>query len=373
MSLLLMLCFVQSWQQGAPMPTPGYGFACASVGSRVFAVGGLRGGQDSMRPRPQVEAYNVTRDSWVTGFAPMPVPRGFVGTAVLDGRIYVIGGTDGRADSRRVDRFDPATNRWDTVAPLPWPRSGLSACTFGGTIYAVGGYSAACQYGYERTVARFQPDGGLGHWEMVDSLNTPRTGLGVAVSDGRIYAVGGNYYSDLSSTEYYSPDQWWNDPRSMRDARSGLALVGYGGMLCAIGGSNRHGTLASVEMLNTAAGPWYGAEPLSHPRSYPGAAVVDNKVVVIGGRDARGVVNSVETDSVLLLGVEETPPLALPGTRRIPTVITPRTLLDIGATADVYDNSGALIARLPGCLGLRPGVYFLRQAGTGPVKVTVVR
>jgi hypothetical protein len=368
-----MLCFVQSWQQGAPMPTPGYGFACAAVGDRVFAVGGLRGGQDSLLPRPQVEAYDVTRDSWVTGFAPMPLPRWFVGGAVLDGKIYVIGGSNGWYDFRRVDRFDPATNHWDTVAPLPWPRSGLGACTFGGTIYAVGGYSAAGCYCYQRTVARFQPDGGLGHWEVVDSLNTPRTGLGVAVSGDRIYAVGGNYYSDLSSAEYYSSNEWRNDLRSMHDARSGLALVGYGEMLCAIGGGNRYGTLASVEMLNTAAGPWYSAEPLSYPRSYLGAAVVDNKVVAMGGKDASGIVNAVEIDSALFLGVEETPRLTLPGTRRIPTVITPWALLDLGAPADVYDNSGVLVARLPGRPGLKPGVYFLRQAGIGPVKVTVVR
>ena len=50
---LLTLVLVHGWQACTPMPTPGYGFGCAAVGSRVFAIGGLR--SDSS-PRLAVEA-----------------------------------------------------------------------------------------------------------------------------------------------------------------------------------------------------------------------------------------------------------------------------------------------------------------------------
>ena len=54
--------------------------------------------------------------------APMPTTRSYVGTAVLDGKLYVAGGMSeaearGLAASSSIERYDPATNAWEEVAP----------------------------------------------------------------------------------------------------------------------------------------------------------------------------------------------------------------------------------------------------------------
>jgi len=369
---LLMFCAVQWWQQGASMPTPGYGFACVAVGNRVYAIGGARGIQDSVIPRRAVEAYDVMRDTWLTGFSPLPVPRWYVGGAELNGKIYVMGGTDGRVESRRVDRFDPVANRWDTVAQLPWPRSGLGACTYNGAIYAAGGFCNCGRESYQRSVARFVPEGGAGHWEIVDSLNTPRSGLGVAVANSRIYAVGGKFFSNLASAEYYVPDLWQNDARLMHEARSGLALVGYGNIIAAIGGMGARWPSASYELLNTASGGWYRSEQLHEARGFLGAAMVRNRVVVVGGWGMSGVLGTVEIDSMVGTGVEE------PGEQNRladrfgsgATIVTTHDLSIMAPDARLYDSRGTRtsLARMA-----TPGLYFLRLRDGTTAKLTLVR
>jgi hypothetical protein len=371
---LLTLVLVQGWQACAPMPTPGYGFACAAVGSRVYAIGGVVSEVDSTVPRLAVEAYDAAADSWITGFAPPPAPKWYSGCAVLDGKIYVIGGTDG-SDLSRVDRFDPATNTWDTVAPLPWPRWALAGCAYAGCIYAIGGFTTALGT-YRRAVARFTPDSGLGQWTVVESLWTRRTSPATAIASGKMCAVGGRYYNDLSTFEFYIPP-WWQSSRRMHVARSGAAAVGWGKWLCAIGGQGRYGPLSSVEVVNmeSSTDPWQYAAPLSVPRVFCGAAVADSNVVVMGGLGEQGAEASVEkADSTLFpwSGIEE--PQSQMQVQNAPswaTVASGRVRITC-RKAMIYDGSGRRVFAGSGPVDVRlaPGVYFARVTDEGDRLVT---
>lgn len=69
-----------------------------------------------------------------------PIPRWAHAAAVLDGKIYVIGGVG--ADNEpisSVEVYDPATDTWGVCAGIPTPRALFGASTVGGKIYAVGG------------------------------------------------------------------------------------------------------------------------------------------------------------------------------------------------------------------------------------------
>ena len=58
----------------------------------------------------------------------MPTARLIVGTAVLDGKLYAVGGEseeDG-ANSNVVERYDFETKAWEAVAPMATPRKNLS-------------------------------------------------------------------------------------------------------------------------------------------------------------------------------------------------------------------------------------------------------
>lgn len=85
--------------------------------------------------------------AWKT-LAPMPTPRNHLGGALLNGKIYAVGGQNGQ-DARalyrsNVDAYDPSTDMWTAAASLPQVRSHHNASTFamGGRIIAVGGESA---------------------------------------------------------------------------------------------------------------------------------------------------------------------------------------------------------------------------------------
>ncbi|MDA1049021.1 MAG: hypothetical protein O3C40_00875 [Planctomycetota bacterium] len=77
--------------------------------------------------------------------ANLPDPRGHVSAAVLDGKIYALGGDHGH-DITQIDvdschRFDPATNKWSAIASLPDGRSHFESSTivYQGRILVVGG------------------------------------------------------------------------------------------------------------------------------------------------------------------------------------------------------------------------------------------
>lgn len=379
---LLTLALLQGWRPCVPMPTPGYAFACAAVGSRVYAIGGLVSEFDSLVPRAVTEAYDVAADSWIRDYASPPKPRWYAGCAALDGKIYVIGGTaDGNTCLSQVDRFDPSTNTWDTVAPLPWPRSSLAGCEYGGRIYAIGGYSTSL--GFQKSVARFTPDSGLGHWDIVDSLNTRRANAGAAVAAGWMCTVGGVYFSDLKSFEFSGGGWWVKSSRYMNSPRNGAAAVGYGEWLCAIGGQNNDGPLSSVEIASMAnvGEPWQYLPQMSVPRVFCGAAVVDTDVIVIGGRGDHGPEPSVERGSASLFpsGIDEPQgETRVHYVRSWATVAAGPVRIDC-RRATIYDGSGRRVFAGSGPLDVRlsPGIYFARvtekddQLVTGTI--TVVR
>jgi hypothetical protein len=64
-----------------------------------------------------------------------------VSACTLDGSIYIIGGEDNNEDiMSSVRRFDPVANLWSAVAPMSVARATLGSFVIGGNIYAVGGY-----------------------------------------------------------------------------------------------------------------------------------------------------------------------------------------------------------------------------------------
>ena len=48
----------------------------------------------------------------------MVTARNTHGVAMLDGKLYAVGGYDDVGWLSSVDRYDPATNAWEAVAPM---------------------------------------------------------------------------------------------------------------------------------------------------------------------------------------------------------------------------------------------------------------
>lgn len=59
--------------------------------------------------------------------------------AVLDGRLYAIGGHDGPAVRKSCEMYDPSANQWHQVSDMIIARRNAAVAVKDGQIYVVGG------------------------------------------------------------------------------------------------------------------------------------------------------------------------------------------------------------------------------------------
>ena len=57
--------------------------------------------------------------------------------AVLDGRLYAVGGHNGTERLNSVERYDPATDTWEAVAPMGTVRNALGVVVLDGAALTV--------------------------------------------------------------------------------------------------------------------------------------------------------------------------------------------------------------------------------------------
>ena len=73
----------------------------------------------------------------------MSTRRSSVGVAVLNGRLYAVGGYDGVARQclNSVECYDPELDEWSAVEPMTQRRSGAAVAVLENMVYAIGGHN----------------------------------------------------------------------------------------------------------------------------------------------------------------------------------------------------------------------------------------
>ena len=72
----------------------------------------------------------------------MPTARANAAAATVGGKLYVVGGRAGTAYLDIVEAYDPVANIWTDRTPIPTPRAALGAAAVSGMFYAIGGRNA---------------------------------------------------------------------------------------------------------------------------------------------------------------------------------------------------------------------------------------
>ena len=90
--------------------------AVAVLDGKLYAVGGLGDGGALL----SVERYNPAADEWRV-VASMATATYSAGAAVLDGKLYAAGGRIEGGVLSSVARYDPARDSWEGVAPMATP------------------------------------------------------------------------------------------------------------------------------------------------------------------------------------------------------------------------------------------------------------
>src|SRR5687767_5478032 len=128
----------QTWSAGPPIPTLRALMGAASIGSTVYAIGGMVpvGGNISIG---KVEALDTTTGLWSTK-APLPEPVSDTAAVAIDGKIYLMGGSgSGGHTMANVHVYDAAADSWSTPTTMPIGRRLHSAAVLNGKIYVIGG------------------------------------------------------------------------------------------------------------------------------------------------------------------------------------------------------------------------------------------
>lgn len=303
----------QKYVKLAPFPDASEELYGISSGGKLYVMGGLAPG---WTPKGLVYEYDPATDKW-TKKKNMPLLSHHVALAELNGKIYVMGGfvkpQSGPTAWVPIDNaweYDPANDSWKALAPLPTKRGSPNAAVVNGKIYVIGG--ASVNPGSKETAVHpARPQRVLGanevydpaadKWEARSPMPTARNHAAIGVVNNKIYVIGGRvgnaFITRASNTdivEEYDPatDQWGPLKASMPTARSATAWGTYQGKIYVAGGEVRTdrmaGTFRAVEAYDPASNKWLILPPMAFARHGLAGDVLGNRLYVVSGNVQSG-------------------------------------------------------------------------------------
>jgi parallel beta-helix repeat protein len=133
-----------TWIEKSPLPYHRTVESLAVLNNKLYAIGGSDPSLGARIEVDRIDVYDPFTDTWQLDAIPrMSVPRTHLEpeTPVVNGKIYVIGGWDGYSELNIVEEYDPVKNAWNTLTPMPTARYALATAIVNGKIYCIGGDS----------------------------------------------------------------------------------------------------------------------------------------------------------------------------------------------------------------------------------------
>lgn len=124
------------WTRIKDMPTEREHFGAATIGDKIYVVGGRE--NSVTKNRDDLEVYFPEKNIWAIG-PPMPSKRGGIAVASVRDRLYVFGGEHPVGTYDTVEEYHPETKTWRTMNPMPTRRHGLGVAVMDGSVYVIGG------------------------------------------------------------------------------------------------------------------------------------------------------------------------------------------------------------------------------------------
>lgn len=221
---------------------------------------------------------------------------------ILNNKIYYAPGSYApRSGTSDFYRFDISANTWIKLANMPEVRGNLTIAEASGKIYAIGGGGGAVT----KTNYEYSPE--TDTWQTLDSMPTARQHIDCGVVDNKIYVIGGitSFTNITKKNEVYDTEtNTWSEKTPISSLRNNPAIVTKDSLIYVIGGAGSEKsiwtTIATVECYNTKTDKWTTKSDLPNPLFAPGAVVVENKIIVLGGQDQSGK----SLSSVLIYDIE---------------------------------------------------------------------
>lgn len=269
----------------------------------IYIIGGVYLKADGTFPTvTTVQKYSVSTNAW-TAVADLPIPLNHPNSAVVNGKIYVLGGLTTVKSSMSFwnatgacFEYDPIINTWATIGELPkghWAGSAAVGVS-GATVYLAGGLANTnLTNDEEGTMSVFTSyNVATKHFAVLPAMPEPRDHAGVGLVDNKLYILGGRAYGhNNTKNTVFSYDLksncWSTGLASMPTARGGCASGVIGTRIFTIGGEGDQNTVSGVfpqnQAYDTTTNKWASYASMDIPRHGTAGAVIGNKLYIPGG------------------------------------------------------------------------------------------
>jgi N-acetylneuraminic acid mutarotase len=183
-----------------------------------------------------------------------------------------------------------AAQVWFSLPPLDVARQEIAGAWLGDRIVVVGGFGA--DRAPLASAEAWAP--GAAAWTALPPMPLAVHHPAAAVLGGRLYVVGGYtaagaLHGATDAVQVFDPEAGsWRLGAPLPTARGGLAAAVVDGRLVAVGGASEHGgAVGDVAAYDPERAAWTVLAPLPTPRDHLAVAVVDGRLHVVGGRDGR--------------------------------------------------------------------------------------
>jgi N-acetylneuraminic acid mutarotase len=275
------------------MSIPRMGLAAAAIGSKIYATGGFLGdaGQPPLTElyTREVEIYDTAKDEWSIG-TPMIHNRSSHGAGAVSGKVYVMGGTDYIVMSPpgalvSTEEYDPVADKWEYKSSMLTPRSRFGTAVVDGKIYTIGGWWTPVMGIWTKSNATEAYDPATDTWTRLSRMPTARGEVALAVLDRKIYAMGGSGGWDVIEIYDVDTDTWTTGPSIPSNATSyyGMTAEVLDGRIYLMGGVGMDCVKSVVVSYDPAADEWRWEPVMNYARSDHASVTIGNAIYVMGG------------------------------------------------------------------------------------------
>ncbi len=275
------------WTAKSPMPVLGLNFVSTVLDGKVYIIGGRN---TALKSLDKMYIYNPATDTWVT--KNLLTNRFQNQLETVGGKIYVIGGDNDSGATNSVEAYDPAADAWETKAPMKTSRTNFRTAVVNGKIYAIGGFIKNDPNTALSSVEEYDPV--TNKWTEKASMHTPRFECGLSVFENKIYVIGGsNGKGATKAVEVYDPEtNTWTDKAPILTPLYEIQTVVVKENIYAIDYNS------APEQYNTKTNTWKNIASMKSARRILKYAFTNNSIYAIGGHYDKSCLSSVEKYSL---------------------------------------------------------------------------
>lgn len=293
------------WQALAPMKSARAGAAVSSLDNWVYVSGGV----DGQRYLRTVERARILEDGTLSAFQYvrlLPEARGFHGSVVYQGYLYLAGGANGPSGGNLLSSViraqiltDGSLGPWESAGQdMLLPRRCNKLIVHRGRLVAIGGYAGTLLDQVE--TGKFDSQGRITNWQMQSAkLDVPRYINAVSYTDDAIYVSGGHQASGGGGITAVERGHWqngelmWARMPALPQGRYGLGSAWLGERLYTLGGMSGARFFNRVDSWQPGDQVWSPATDLPAAMANFATVVVQEKLYVLGGVTMRDYLPSV--------------------------------------------------------------------------------